>query len=165
MIANLLIRFFLWLARSRPARTIMTRDGKGKYLTRHFLTEGAAATEGMDRHDDNVPRWGLYLHHFHASDDGAELHNHPWKWAVSLVLKGGYSEERCYGCKAYYVLRRAVKPWRLNFLRGDTFHRVDLRPGQDAWTLFLVGPITQSWGFWDRNTWKFTPWKTFLGVK
>lgn len=39
----------------------------------------------------------IFLHHFHSSDkaDG-DLHNHPWKWAQSLILKGGYYEKKCY---------------------------------------------------------------------
>jgi hypothetical protein len=98
-----------------------------------------------------------------ASDHGTAIwpdHRHPWRWAISLVLKGGYSEERRSGDS---VVRRRVRPWRLNRLTDRDFHRVDLTDG-DAWTLFLVGPITQSWGFWDRDTKRFTPWKEFLGV-
>ena len=41
-----------------------------------------------------------------------------------------------------------VRPWSLNFLTHRDFHRVYLHNG-DAWTLFLVGPVVQSWGFWD----------------
>jgi hypothetical protein len=123
----------------------------------------------MDRHVGKPPSWGLYLHRFHRSDDEAELHNHPWRWAVSLVLQGGYSEERVVG-ESYsegktlpLVMRRQVRPGSLNFLRGDDFHRVDLTDG-DAWTLFLVGPVVQSWGFLDRMTGIFTPWRQFLGI-
>ena len=43
----------------------------------------------------------------------------------------------------------------------DTFHRVDLLE-DDAWSLFLVGPKTKSWGFWDRVTGQYTEWREFL---
>jgi hypothetical protein len=69
-----------WLERVLPKTTI-TVNGK-PYLTRCYLF-------GKDR------AWGnVYLHHFHSSDQGDELHNHPWVWGLSLVLAGGYSEER-----------------------------------------------------------------------
>ena len=165
MIANLLIRFLLWCARKTPPRVI-TGDGYGDktvYLTRYFLFRHSSKTEGMDRHD-NPPRWGLYLHRFHRGDKDRELHNHPWRWAVSLVLKGGYSEERRVQFMwDWEVVRRRVRPWSLNFFTHRDFHRVDLDNGE-AWTLFLVGPVVQTWGFWDRASNTFTPWKKFLGI-
>lgn len=169
MIADLLIRFLLWISRKTPPRVITGRGNDTPYLTRYFLTTSGPLTEGMD-HEGPAPKWGLYLHRFHRSDDGTELHSHPWRWAYSLVLKGGYSEERRFVSKRYGelvfhdVFRREVRPWTLNKLTHRDFHRVDLTNG-DAWTLFLVGPVVKSWGFWDRKTKKYTPWKEFLGVE
>ena len=153
---NWAIRFLIWCARKTPPRVIAGRDGAGPYLTRYFIFRRGPLSEGMDRHALKVPRWGLYLHCFHRSDDAGALHNHPWAWAFSWVLKNGYSEERRVGD---IVVRHDVR--RFNFLRANSFHRVDLDHG-DAWTLFLVGPIVQSWGFWDRDTGVFTPWRVFL---
>jgi hypothetical protein len=158
---TLIICCLLYLARRSPPRVIRGRDGKTPYLTRYFLTKGSSKTEGMDRHASDAPLWGLYLHCFHRSDDAGELHSHPWRWAVSLVLRGGYSEERRVGNS---VERRLVRPWSFNLLTRRDFHRVDLLDGE-AWTLFLVGPTCQSWGFWNRETLKYTPWKKFLGVE
>lgn len=169
----MIIRFLLWLARHTPPHVITTRDVGEPYLTRYFLTRQSYKTEGMGQ-SENAPRFGLYLHHFHRGDDGAELHNHPWRWAVSLVLRGGYSEER-RAFKAMpvpggsvwraVVVRRTVRPGAINFLTARDFHRVDLLDAEGAWTLFLVGPISQSWGFWDRVSGVFTPWKRFLGIE
>lgn len=170
MIANILIRFLLWLSRRTPPRVITGRGNDTKYLTQYFLTQGSPATEGMDRHAADAPKWGLYLHHFHRSDDDGALHSHPWRWAVSLVLKGGYIEERRFIARtedppdyAVEVFSHMVKPWSLNRLTYRDFHRVDLHNG-DCWSLFLVGPLVGSWGFWDRVTKKYTGWKEFLGV-
>ena len=182
----MIIRFLLWLSRHTPPRVITGRPGPGEpetpYLTQYFIfRHRGPTTEGME-HDGPAPGWGLYLHRFHRSDNDGALHNHPWRWAVSLVLRGGYSEERrddsddCEvatrerfaldGCPSHStVIRREVRPWRLNFLTHRTFHRVDLPPGEDAWTLFLVGPVVQSWGFWDRVKCRFTPWKKYLGIE
>jgi hypothetical protein len=75
-----MIWFLRWLE-SRLPKTTITVNGK-PYLTRCYLF-------GKDR------TWGnIYLHHFHSSDQGDELHNHPWVWGLSLVLAGGYYEER-----------------------------------------------------------------------
>jgi hypothetical protein len=104
-------------------------------------------------------RCGLYLHRFHRGDDESQLHNHPWRWAASLILAGGYREE--VRGKDDVVRTRIVKPWRLNRIRSDTFHRVDLLE-DDAWTLFLVGPKFSGWGFWDRDSREFWPWRTFI---
>lgn len=214
MIADLIIRLCLWLARNRapeliPDRKIhrlQTQDRHGYavgdtfgtggwthvvtkvlspyeleaapvYLTRYFLTKRSRETQGMEEGPPKRPRWGLYLHRFSRSDHDAALHSHPWRWAVSLVLKNGYEEERRTGRfaelngrygptgKIYEVIRRDVRPWTLNFLRGEDFHRVDLMWGE-AWTLFLVGPLhDRSWGFWDRETGRYTGWKKFLGVE
>lgn len=155
---NLIVKGLLWLARNHTPRVIEGRNSDDPYLTRYYLSRHGPATEGMDRRDPKAPKWGLYLHHFHRSDDEQELHNHPWEWAVSFILSAGYSEERLVDGQ---VIRREVRPGSLNVLKANTFHRVDLTHG-DAWTLFLVGPITQSWGFLDRYTKQFTNWKEFL---
>jgi hypothetical protein len=110
------------------------------------------------------PKLGLYLHNFHRSDDDGELHNHPFKWSVSFVLVGGYSEERRLFDPATgesTVIRRRVRPWSLNWIFASTFHRVDLVAGE-AWSLFLVGPLVQDWGFWCRTSDVYTPHREFL---
>lgn len=98
-----------------------------------------------------------YLHRFVACDPDRGLHDHPWRWAVSVILAGYY----------YEVTRYAPcvrKVGRLNFLTGESFHRVILpvRPidktsfynsqinsyRQQCWTLFVhrVNRDKQ-WGF------------------
>lgn len=103
-------------------------------------------------------RGGLFLHRFHSSDRGDQLHDHPWAWGLSLVLSGGYSEERRQPDGT--VARTEKRPGSLNLIRGTDFHRVDLLDERrGAWTLFLVGPRTKDWGFWDRVTGRFTDWR------
>lgn len=132
-----------------PSITIPKLDGS-PYLTRYFLLL-------KDRVFGN-----LFLHHFHSSDmdydsDGEGgitylLHNHPFKWSVSFVLSGGYTEERRdqYGL----VYTRIVKPFTFNFISDKVFHRVQLLDEKKgAWTLFLTGSRkNKSWGFWNRKT-------------
>ena len=60
--------------------------------------------------------------------------------------------------------RREIKPFRLNFIRANDFHRVELR-GRTAQTLFLAGPRTQDWGFLDPKTGEYLPWKVHMQLR
>jgi hypothetical protein len=110
-------------------------------------------------------RLNLFLHNFQDSDRDKELHSHPHKWGLALVLSGGYHEERVHdplwvqalGLKPL-IQNRTYLPLSFNFLESIDFHRIDLIE-EDAWTLFLVGPEVASWGFWDRVTGKFVPYE------
>lgn len=131
-------------------RTIM-RNGK-PYLTRIYLTPSTG----------RLGKWwrnrfcGRFLHCFHMSDpDG--LHNHPWKWARSVILRGAYVEVRCSSptpAQLELVNRGEWRPIPRIFWPGDsnelteaTWHRVDLM-SDEVWTLFTVGPRHgKGWGF------------------
>lgn len=79
------------------------------------------------------------LNRFLESDpDG--VHDHPWSWAIAIRLYGDYLEERRDGT----WIRKAG---RIYFISGDTFHRVILPYGTEAWTLFIHGPYVKPWGF------------------
>lgn len=147
-------------------------DGLGKtpYLSRFYIVGAPTMADGSSPYDQfgNPKRdakwkdgWGLYIHRFHRSDVDRELHNHPWRWALSFVIAGGYREERRRGNS---VVEREVKPLSFNYIRQDDFHCVDLIE-HDAWTLFLVGRKGSTWGFWDRATGRYTPWREFLNAK
>ena len=149
-----------WLESWLPKTTITV---KGKpYLTRCYLL-------GRDW------KWGnVYLHHFHSSDQGNELHSHPWAWGLSLVLSGGYEEERARNPEVWSsstlppasclrpvtVEKRTVLPGRLNLIKVTDFHRVDLRDEKaGAWTIFFTGPRSTDWGFLNRHNSEFTDWR------
>ena len=89
-----------------------------------------------------------YLHRFVASDPGRGLHNHPWKHALSLVLCGAYRETRMLGMRADNRLEeRWLRAGRFNFISGDVFHRINLDPGSECWSLFIHAPRARGWGF------------------
>lgn len=163
-----MIRFLRWLEAWLPKTTIKI-DGK-PYLTRCYLL-------GKDW------KWGnIYLHHFHSSDQGDELHSHPWKWGLSFVLAGGYWEERSrdpmtwefdprnplkgdnpFPHRAFPVPieKRDIRPGGLNLIKVTDFHRVDLKDEKNgAWTLFFTGPRSTEWGFLNRHTSEFKDWRT-----
>jgi hypothetical protein len=128
MIQSLLFR----LTARLPCRLIDGERGE-PYLERYYLA-GAFG-------------WHAYLHRFVDSDPDRGLHDHPWGRALSLVLSGGYEEIRAGAGGTGDPRIRFVRPWRINRLKGRDFHRVVLRGGRPAWTLFLHGPRRKGWGF------------------
>lgn len=131
-----------------PPKVIEGVDGS-PYLSRWTL---------LDFGDDHGR---VYLHRFHRGDEDQELHTHPWAWAASLILIGGYVEYRRLGEGVGW---KALRPGQINVFLADTAHRIELVDG-DAWTLVFAGPIVGSWGFWDRRTNAFTPWREFIAKK
>ena len=121
-----------WVAGFLPCKIIW--DGEHPYLERYYLF-------GLGK-DGRLFR--AYLHRFVASDPDRGVHDHPWKLAVSLVLTGGYFEERLQDGK---VVTRRVRPLTLNVIRGSDFHRVVLPEGKNAWSLFCHTGWVKGWGF------------------
>jgi quercetin dioxygenase-like cupin family protein len=111
------------------------RDGK-PYLDRYF----AAGWNPTNRQQGPA----LFLHHFVASDQDDAVHSHPWGWSASLILSGGYREERCspHGQRT----TRELHPGDVNIIEANDKHRIDLI-AKDCWTLFLAGNYQQPWGF------------------
>jgi len=142
-----------------PPRVIYDCAGTSKYLSRWYVF---GSGEGVER----TGPLAIYIHKFHRGDDDKELHNHPWRWSVSLILAGGYREERRFSMfDRHWVHIRTVLPWTLNLIRGDDYHRVDLIE-HDAWSLFFAGPrLGVDWGFWNRHSGETTPWREFIARK
>lgn len=119
------------LARTLPVDHIL-RDQR-PYLERYYV----AGWNPMNRRTGPA----LFLHHFVASDSH-QVHSHPWA-ATSLILVGGYREERC---TATGVVARECRPGDVNILDPDVRHRIDLL-ARDCWSLLLAGAYTQPWTF------------------
>jgi hypothetical protein len=135
----MIARFLRWLSSGLQRRAIVAEDGK-LYLERFRLW-------GWMPGDARTYRFGVYLHRFHLPDLDSARHNHPWRWAFSIILSGSYTEHAdCESCVAMrgHVAARHVRLF--NWLSADTFHRIDQLHGE-VWTLFIVGPKTSSWGF------------------
>lgn len=133
------------------SKTIYRRDTE-PYLTRYYLFR-------------KKKKWqpSIYLHCFHMGDEDLELHDHPWCHSMSVILKGSYLEEYKDKYKNT-VKQRILNPGSLNFVRGDKFHRVELMSPK-VWTLFISGPKTKSWGFWDRDTFEYHDWEDHEKIK
>lgn len=148
----------------------ITREDGAPYLDRYYLFGNVPKYFP----DEIRPRlawlpWTFFLHHFRDSDRDVELHNHPWKTSVSLVIAGGYVEERRHAVDRgishwnpeHIVKSRTVKPGRINVIRATDYHRVTLL-GKDAWTIFVTGRKGGTWFFWHPRTRETIPWREHL---
>jgi hypothetical protein len=124
--------FIRWAVRFTLARgrVVHYTHGGRLYMTRYALW-GHLTGDGQSK----ARRWfpNLYVHQMHAPDLDPSLHDHPWPWAVSLILLGGYREERNAPGSDHQLEKLFTKVWRvshwrrapgLNRLSGGTFHRV-----------------------------------------
>jgi hypothetical protein len=111
----------------------------------------------LRRHDGDVylDRWGVqikrvgavFLHRMDAPDPGQDLHDHPWTF-ISLVLKGGYEEERADTRTWYSALALDRRRFSIRRMRLDECHRVTALARTPTWTLVLCGPVRRQWGFY-----------------
>ena len=99
----------------------------------------------------------VYLHRFVASDPGRALHNHPWRFALSLLLSGQYQETRLgKGAQRNQLVSRTIRAGRLNLISGRVYHRINLAPEHEAWSLFIHSASHRSWGFLDTRSRQFS---------
>lgn len=113
------------------------------------------------------PLLNIYIHVFCDSDRDVEHHDHPWPW-VSVMLRGGYAEERIAAGGVTH--RRQVEPGAVSFrLNPRAAHRVILpepfangEPEKTV-TLFITGPRVRRWGFHSTRRW--IDWKHFVACQ
>ena len=141
--------FLMWCvlrvyAFTRP-KAVIKLDGE-PYITRWFLTSRP------DLGETGPPGW--YLQRIHRPDADRRMHNHPWRWASSRILRGGYVEARevrrlAFDTSSYHTLRH--KPGSRVVLYShasvNDYHRIQhVEP--NTWTLFHAGPKHgEGWGF------------------
>lgn len=157
---------------ARPLRHHSPEAGpvKAGRLLRLRRADGAIY---LQRWGISTRRFGVYLHRMDAADPGLDLHDHPWPF-VSLVLRGGYTEERAKCDDAPFIALLAER-WPETCQRGATVdrpqrslkklgigecHRVTSLTRVPTWTLVIRGRIRRDradqrrlWGFWLPSGW------------
>jgi hypothetical protein len=125
-------------------RIIMDRIDNEPYLERYYLF-----LKDRKRFPFNI-----FLHKF-LKGDLDHVHDHPWSY-FTLVLWGGYYEWIPF-FNEMGELACEVQKWRgpghFRICRPNSYHRIELKPGVTAWTLFMPGPQVRDWGFWVNNKW------------
>lgn len=167
------MNFFLnFLENHDRKRVIKDRQSKEPYLNRYYLF-----LKDRDRFPFNV-----FLHQFLRSDPD-DLHDHPWPYAT-LILKGGYWEwipifesKGDYPDPVTAPPRQIVgekKVWRgpghFRICKATTYHRIEVEPGVDCWTLFIPGPQKREWGFlthvnWISSTFKWVQHERYISER
>ena len=117
-------------------RVIMDREDNEPYLERYYIFL-------KDR------KWfpfNVFVHKFLKSDPD-NLHDHPWPY-MTIILKGGYWE---------YTRDKLMPTWKgagqIRFGHSTDYHRIELEPDVECWTLFVPGPKIRDWGFLVGNRW------------
>jgi hypothetical protein len=136
--------FLKLLERLGRKRVIYDRVRNEPYLERYYL---------FLKERERFP-FNIFLHKFLKGDPG-DVHDHPWSYAT-LILKGGYYEwipqfdsEGKLSCE--------IRKWRgaghFRICRPESYHRIELKDGVTAWTLFMPGSHKQDWGFLVNDQW------------
>lgn len=127
-------------------RIILDRESKEPYLIRYYLF----------LKDRKKFPFNIFIHRFLLSDL-SDLHDHPFPY-FTFILKGGYWE----WIPIYNELSQITgetKVWRgcghFRFCKANSYHRVEIEPDVDCWTLFMPGPQIREWGFLTHVDWKF----------
>lgn len=115
-----------------------------------------------------LDRWGfghdrigrVLVHRMQAPDPGVDLHDHPW-WFASVVLWGGYTEQRADVRDAPTWARMADqntdtargvvverRPGSVRTMRLDECHTITSLRRRTSWTLVIGGPRRRTWGFY-----------------
>lgn len=143
--------FLNFLERHDRKRVILDRESKEPYLNRYYLF----------LKDRKKFPFNVFLHQFLRSDPD-DLHDHPWPYAT-LILKGGYWEWVPEFNSVHGTICGEKKIWRgpghFRVCKAGSYHRIEIEPGVDCWTLFMPGPQQRDWGFLTHKNWDWTTFK------
>jgi hypothetical protein len=133
-----------WLEKRGRKRVVMDRINNEPYLERYYVFL-------KDR--ESFP-FNVFLHRFLKSDPD-DVHDHPWPYAT-LILKGGYWEwVPQFNHKGEKI--GEIAKWRgaghFRTCGAGSYHRIELDPSVECWTLFMPGPQKRDWGFLTRRGW------------
>jgi hypothetical protein len=140
-----MFKFLLnFLERIGRKRIIMDRESNEPYLERYyiFLKER---------------KWfpfNVFIHKFLKSDPD-DVHDHPWPYAT-LILKGGYYEWiPQFDGRGHKIAEVCVwrGPGSFRTCSANSYHRIELDPTVECWTMFMPGPQKREWGFLVNNRW------------
>ncbi len=117
------------------------------------------------------PLFNVYVHQFLRSDDDRALHDHPWAFNASWLLRGEYIEHtveagginvRTHRQAGAFKFRWGPAPHRVELLEEPAPQhpdhwicghpnceqcRIPMGTCSPCWTLFITGPRVRHWGF------------------
>ena len=163
-------------AYSRNLQGRIIVDSKNSVYLRRFRIDGwmPGDPKQEDLPDNQKRLYNVYLHHIVRADEDTLMHNHPWEWAESLILCGGYTEmygvlceEETENLKAKIITQPNWKRYfgagTRNTLGHTDYHNIT-NVDRGTWTLFVCGMKTKSWGFYDEAR-GHIPWRDRLAER
>lgn len=132
------------LERLGRKRIVLDRQSNEPYLERYYLF----------LRDRKWFPFNVFLHRFLKSDPD-DVHDHPWPYAT-LILKGGYYEWVPIFNSNNEKIAEMVHwrgPGHFRTCSATSYHRIELDPNVECWTLFMPGPQKREWGFLVNNKW------------
>ena len=125
-------------------RIIMDRQNDEPYLERYYIF----------LKDRTWFPFNIFVHKFLKSDPD-HVHDHPWPYAT-LILKGGYYEwTPVFDSNGKKIAETCT--WRgagsFRTSAATSYHRIELDPDVETWTMFMPGPKQREWGFLVSNKW------------
>lgn len=145
-------KFLKFLESRGRKRIVYDRIDNEPYLERYYLF--------LKDRGEHFP-FNVFLHRFLKSDID-DLHDHPWPYAT-LILKGGYWEWRPQfdaDGKKTGEIARWCGAGSFRWAKANSYHRIELDPTVECWTLFMPGAKQRDWGFLVRNHW--VQWEQYL---
>jgi hypothetical protein len=133
-----------FLERVGRKRVVMDRQANEPYLERYYIFL-------KDR--KHFP-FNVFIHKFLKSDPD-DVHDHPWPYAT-LILKGGYYEWiPLFDGKGKKIAETCTwrGPGHFRTSSANSYHRIELDPSVECWTMFMPGPQKREWGFLVNNKW------------
>lgn len=147
-----------WLiarAKRTPYYPIMSKDGKTLYMDRWWLFN----PYGKDANGDPVPqRWprlpSVRVHWIARRDTDRHYHNHPWRKARTILMRGWYMERTPFN--VFYWQSGDTQE-----MSHDHFHRItSVSPG-GVYTLFFTWGTGSDWGFLMEDS-SVMPWREYV---
>lgn len=118
-----------------PKKVVLTDlyEASDEYLVRYILFR--------------TPWFGVQVHRINRADSDRDMHNHPRAF-WSIILRGGYDEERDaeFGGRRHHLWRQH-RVGSINRMKLKDFHSIRTMVREPTWTLVIVGPARQKWGF------------------
>ena len=145
-------KFLKFLESRGRKRIVYDRIDNEPYLERYYLF--------LKDRGEHFP-FNVFLHCFLKSDID-DLHDHPWPYAT-LILKGGYYEwTPQFGADGKKIgeIARWCGPGSFRMAKANSYHRIELDPSVECWTLFMPGAKQRDWGFLVKNKW--VQWEQYL---
>lgn len=141
--------FLVWV-KARRDKSIVPR---WSLFGRLVLQDIPTGTRYLDRVRIIVTPWfSILLHRIGTSDNGRDLHDHPWKF-TSIVLRGGYEEEVADIRTPWRHTIRDHKAGSIHRIRLDQAHTITRLHRTPTWTLIFTGPPRRQWGFYTEDGW------------